>query len=175
MRSLPWAIGLGQPSHIQYDYIRAHNMAMEAWNRKHMPNVDSVPKRDNDVPGMPVTVRKYEAKPMTRATDGLRLARPGDLAACVAMINHTHIGRDLFRPYTVEFLEDRLGVGLPDADPEHLRPGYCLRDLWVVEREGQVFEALLADMPSTPETRYLQWRGDTPAIASPVHVDLVYW
>lgn len=249
VRSLPWPVGLGQPSHIQYDYIRARNMAMEAWNRKHMPNVDSVPKRENDVPGMPVTVLKYEAQPMAGAKEGLRPARPEDLTACVAMINRTHIGRDLFRPYTVEFLESRLGVGLPDAYPEHMKPGYCLRDLRVVEREGKIvacgglwdrgrdlwerwrhresgdeqliactalldagfspgheaaladlirhfigltdaygrsqllaplqalpqIEVLLADMPSTPETRYLQWRGDTPAITSPVHVDLVYW
>jgi hypothetical protein len=36
-------------------------------------------------------------------------------------------------------------------------------------------EALLARYKPEPETRYLQWRGETPSITAPTHLDLVYW
>lgn len=43
VRSLPWAIGIGRSTHLQYDYIRSGNMTMESWNKKFMPAVGTVP------------------------------------------------------------------------------------------------------------------------------------
>lgn len=136
VRSLPWAIGLGRPTRVQYDFIRARNMAMEAWNRKRMPEVASVPKREDEVPGIAVTVTQYVAAPAT--SPGARLARADDIEACAALINRTHAGRDLFRPYTPESLNDRLdpdtSTDWGEADPLP----YTLRDFYVLERNGEI-------------------------------------
>lgn len=249
VRSLPWAIGINRPTQVQYDYIRARNMTMERWNRKFMPKVETVPERDDDVPGVPVTVLQYPARPRTVAAAGIRTARPDDIEHCVALINRTHGGRDLFRPYTHEFLTDRLAVGFPDAGPDTRRPVYCMSDLHVLEQDGEVIacagmwdrgrdlrerwrhrdtgeervtsvaalldigfaegrehasaalvqyligaahalgrdylvapleampqvSVLLARHDPVPETRYLQWRAETPAINAPTYLDLVYW
>ena len=137
VRSLPWAIGLNMATEVQYDYIRSRNMLMERWNSTHMPNVDSVPKREDDVPGIPVSVLQYGARATTPHQD-IRSARAEDLRACVSLINRTHRGRDLFRPYTPEFLEDCLDPGFQPSGPQAPTPVYSFDDYYVVERSGRI-------------------------------------
>lgn len=249
VRSLPWAVGLGRPTHLQYDYIRSGNMAMESWNRKFMPAVASVPTRDQNVPGIPVTVLQYPAAPSADKPNGARKAHVGDLARCVELINGTHKDRDLFRPYTLQSLSDRLDAGLAGGLRSTARPPYSLDDFYVLEADqeivacaglwdrgrdqwdgwrhretdeeraiavtalldsgvangrGQALAALiehlvgvtdelggdylvapLETMPRVaeqlsphaplPETRYLQWRAETPSLTTPAYLDLVYW
>jgi len=249
VRSLPWAVGINHSTQIQYDYIRSRNMTMEQWNRKYMPKVDSVPVREDDVPGIPVTVLQYPARPATTGSRAIRPARYDDIEPCVRLINRTHSGRDLFRPYTPEFLVDRLDAGFQDAGPRGWKPSYSLANLYVVERGGAIVacaglwdrgrdlrerwrhretpeervisvaalldigfaegrehelvalieklisvthslgrdylaapletlpgvEALLTRNRPVRETRYLQWRGETPSITPPAYLDLVYW
>ncbi len=249
VRSLPGAVGISRPTQIQYDYIRSHNMNMAQWNQKYMPKVDSVPVRDDEVPGIPVTVLQYPARRATGAAKAVRLARSEDIERCVYLINRTHAGRDLFRPYTPEFLTERLDIPSAETVPPGWRPAYCRDDFYVVERGGAIVacaglwdrgrdlrerwrhretgeervisvaalldigcaegheqaladliedfigmtgalgrdyllapletlpnvEGLLAHNEPVPETRYLQWRGETPAITAPTHLDLVYW
>jgi hypothetical protein len=122
---------------VQYDYLRSYNMTMEAWNRKMMPEVSSVPKREDQVPGIPTTVLQFSAK-ATAAADGVRTAREDDLARCAELINRTHGGRDLFRPYTREFLRERLNVGLEEIGKPFWTPPYGLADLYVLERGGEI-------------------------------------
>ena len=248
VRSLPWAIGIGRDTQVQYDYFRSHNMTIASWNRKFMPAVSTVPEREDEVPGIPVTVLQYPAVPTTAAA-GIRTARPSDIDGCVAMINRTHAGRDLFRPYTPEYLADRLDPGSPSTGPIGGKPPYCRDDFYVLERAGEIVAcagawdrgrdlrerwrhretgeervidavalldigfaeghedalaalvehaigiahtlgrtyllaplaylpqvaALLAHHEPIPETRYLQWRAETPPITAPTHLDLVYW
>jgi hypothetical protein len=249
VRSLPWAIGLNAYTQVQYDYIRGRNMTMERWNRKNMPEVGTVPKREDDVPGIPVTVMQYPAKAIAASSERIRSATPADLPRCVELINRTHAGRDLFRPYTVEYLHDRLDPGFVPPGPfATLRP-YTFDDLYVVERAGGIvacagswdrgrdlherwrhresgaerllsivsmldiglaeghedavaaltehginlahergrdyfvapFEvhpeiaSMLAGHEPVAETRYMQWRAETPALRVPAHLDLVYW
>lgn len=249
VRSLPWAVGINRQTQIQYDYIRAKNMTMDQWNRKYMPKVKSVPVREDEVPGIPVTVLQYPARAATSGSRAIRSARQEDIEACVTVINRTHAGHDLFRPYTTEFLTDRLDVGLPDTGPHGWKPAHCLDDFYVVERGGVIvacaglwdrgrdlrerwrhretgeerlisvaalldigfaeghedelaalieklisvthslgrdylvaplealptIEALLGRNRPVREKRYLQWRGETPSITVPTHLDLVYW
>jgi hypothetical protein len=249
VRSLPWAIGLERPTRVQYDYIRAHNMTMERWNAKFMPNVESVPKREGEVPGIPVTVLQYSARPGSGSVKGIRTARPEDLDPCIALINRTHTGRDLFRPYSRDFLQDRIETSIAGADRMRPEPIYGYEAYYVLEDEGEIVAcaglwdrgrdlrerwrhresgnervvavtalldfgfaegqqgalaaiiehligkshelgrnclvAPLEPLPEVatllthhrpePETRYLQWRADTPRITPPTHLDLVYW
>jgi len=138
VRSLPWAIGLGRPTHLQYDYIRPGNMLMESWNRKFMPSVETVPVRDDEVPGVPVRVLQYPATRTTSVAPGSRPARVEDLARCVELLNRTHHGRDLYRPYTVASLLDRLDAGLADGMRSPWARPYSLGDYHVVERSGRI-------------------------------------
>jgi hypothetical protein len=246
VRSLPWAIGLNMPTRVQYDYIRAHNMTMERWNSKFMQNIASVPKREGDVPGVPVTVLQFPASGPAGSPAGLRPARAADFARCAELINRTHAGRDLFVPYTPERLTERLSPDVPSGAPA---PPYGIGDFFVIARGGQVaacaglwdrgrdvrehwrhresgqertlsitslldmgfaegaehdmaalidhlirvtaglgrdflvapleahpeVAALLEHRAPEPETRYLQWRADSPALSTPAHLDLVYW
>jgi hypothetical protein len=247
VRSLPWAIGLGMPTRVQYDYIRARNMTMERWNAKFMPDVSSVPKRDDDVPGVPVTVLQFPASDLASAPAGVRGARTDDYERCAALINRTHAGRDLFRPYTPEWLVERLDPDVPPGAP--VASPYSRSDFHVFERDGEVVAcaglwdrgrdvrehwrhretgqertvastalldigcaegaehemaalieyligmtsdlgrdffvapletlpevaALLSSRGPQEETRYLQWRAESPALRTPAHLDLVYW
>ncbi len=225
-------------------------MTMERWNRKNMPELDTVPKRDDDVPGIPTTVLQYAARSSGAPTESVRTATPEDLVGCADIINRTHTGQDLFRPYTVEFLYDRLDPGFvpPRVTGVPARP-YTFDDFYVVERGGQIvacagawdrgrdirerwrhresgaertisvmsmldigyapahedalaalierfmgiahehgrdyvvapletmpeIAALLASHEPVAETRYLQWRTETPPLKTPAHLDLVYW
>ncbi len=247
VRSLPGAVGLQMPTRLQYDYIRARNMTMERWNKKFMPSIDSVPKRDDDVPGMPITVLQLASTAATHTADGIRPARSSDYERCAALINRTHNGRDLFRPYTAEWLSSRLEFDIPPGAP--WQTPYALGDFWVLERGGAAVAcaglwdrgrdlrerwihretgqerivshttlldigfaegaedamaaliehllgvthglgrdfltaplgylpgvaAQLAKFEPEEETRYLQWRADSPALQTPAHLDLVYW
>jgi hypothetical protein len=247
VRSLPWAIGMHMSTRVQYDYIRSHNMTMERWNKKFMPSVDSVPKREGDVPGIPVTVLQLPARASTGESIGIRQVRPADYERCAELINRTHGGRDLFRPYTREWLMDRLEFDIPPG--AQWQPPYAATDYRVLEQQGDIvacaglwdrgrdlrerwrhgesgqertvastflldfgFEAeaddamasliehlvgvthelgrdyLVAPLEYLPEvaarleklggsdeTRYLQWRADSPRLTTPAHLDLSYW
>ncbi len=249
VRSLPWAIGIGRSTHLQYDYIRSGNMTMESWNRKFMPKVDAVPVRADEVPGVPVTVLQYPARPQGGRRRGVRPARIEDLEASVRLINRTHQGRDLFRPYTLSSLMDRLDAGLTGGLRSPVRRPYALDDFHVKERDGEIVacaglwdrgrdlrerwrhratgdgrvitvaalldygfaegqadelaalvehfigmthglghDYLVAPLETLPdvaarlaghdpvaETRFLQWRAETPALTAPAYLDLIYW
>lgn len=138
VRSLPWAIGLGRPTRVQYDFIRGRNMAMEAWNRRRMPEVSSVPKHEGDVPGIPVTVTEFVASAAGRSGH-VRAAREADLEGCAALINRTHAGLDLFRPYTPASLYDRLDpdTSVGGGASQDARP-YSLDDFYVLEQRGEI-------------------------------------
>ena len=224
-------------------------MAMESWNRKFMPRVDSVPERQGEVPGIPTEVLQYPAQPATAVIAGVRRARLDDLAQCVELINATHEGRDLFRAYTLPSLLDRLDAGLAEGLRSAIERPYGLDDFYVVERGGKIIAcgglwdrgrdqwerwhhresnderviavtalldygvargaedalaalvdhfigvthklgrdfvvapldavpdvvALLESRAPIAETRYLQWRAETPRLNTPIHIDLVYW
>ena len=56
-----------------------------------------------------------------------------DLPRCVELINRTHEGLDLFRPYTVEFLEDHLNDPAWGPKPAFWSPVFGWDDYAVVE------------------------------------------
>jgi hypothetical protein len=63
----------------------------------------------------------------------VRAVRPDDLPRCVELINRTHAGLDLFRPYTAEFLESHLEDPSWGPKPSFWSPVFGWSDYAVVE------------------------------------------
>ncbi len=68
----------------------------------------------------------------------VRRIRPNDVNRCVDLINRTHRGFDLFRPYTAEFLESRMQDGYWGPRPQGSPPVYGWDDMVVVEQSGRI-------------------------------------
>ncbi len=143
VRSLSWGVGAARPSHCQYDIMRTENFAVVGWWKKYAPGFwDNIPKKEGEVPGVRVTVLQYPARPFEGDVSGIRKAREDDLERCVELINRTHDGLDLFRPYTDEYLRTRLDDGYWGEDMrwfdgrwDHV---YGWDDYYVLEEHGRV-------------------------------------
>jgi ribosomal protein S18 acetylase RimI-like enzyme len=145
VRSLEWPIGAARRTVAQFDYMRSQNFAVVNWWQKYSPGFfDDVPKRDGDVPGLSVTVLQYPAREFAGDRSGIRKAVHDDIPRCVALINRTHRGHDLFRTYTEEFLLERLADGYWGSHldrwfgPDRHWSVYGLSDFYVVEEGGKV-------------------------------------
>jgi hypothetical protein len=93
---------------------------------------------EGDRPQKVVGVTYLTARPDAAAVEGVRPIADADLAACADMINRTHAGLDLFRPYGPESLSRVLDEGLwGDPSPWH-RPVYGWPDVFVLEEDGRV-------------------------------------
>ena len=65
-------------------------------------------------------------------------ATEADLPACLKLINRTHKGADLFRPYTMEFLEIRLNDPCWGPKPPFWNQVYGWKDYYVLEEDGRI-------------------------------------
>lgn len=79
-----------------------------------------------DQPGQ--GVRSGRVRPVTEA----------DLEACCALINRTHDGLDLFRPYSVDYLGERLHDPSWGPKPEFHQPVYGWNEFLAVEVSGEI-------------------------------------
>jgi hypothetical protein len=113
---------------LTYWYERIGNTS-QGW-------LDKVKERNDDE--LTVAVQVIPASAPTTGlgpTDGstVRPVRPNDLPRCVELINRTHDGLDLFRPYTVEFLETHLDDPTWGPKPAFWSPVFTWDDYAVVE------------------------------------------
>jgi hypothetical protein len=139
VRCLASAVNTIRPSLTQYDIMRSRNFAVVGWWKKYSPGFfDGVPQREGEVPGVPVTVLQIPARPPGAAGAGVRRARAEDLPRCVELVNRTHEGLDLFRPYTVEWLGDRLDEGYWGERAPGFPPVYDWKDYFVFESRGRI-------------------------------------
>jgi hypothetical protein len=137
VRTVSWPVGV-VPDHTQYDYIRSQNHNVVNWWKKFSPDaLANSPERPGDVPGIPTDVYQYPATDVPAAA-GVRAAEREDLATCAALINRTHEGLDLFRPYNVEFLEDRLDEGIWGDRVEGWPSVYAWGEFLVLEEGGEI-------------------------------------
>ena len=121
-----------------YYYIRSQNFAAMKWIESFIPESVKAPQREGDVPGIPVTVHHFAPVPFAGHTTGIRLATPGDIEACLRLINRTHAGCDLFRPYTRDYLEERLYDPCWGDKPDFWIPVYGWSAYHVVEEGGEI-------------------------------------
>lgn len=128
VRRLDGSPAIGRPEIGQYDLMRTQNFAVVSWWQKFVPGFfDNTPKRDGAVPGIPVSVAQFPAQP-SDTDSAIRSARVEDLPACVDLINRTHAGMDLFRPYSAEYLEAVLDEGYWGERPR--KGGNLAMDWW---------------------------------------------
>ena len=139
VRNLGWGIGVALPSSAQYDLMRSQNHAVVSWWKKFYPDsYDGVPEREGDIPGISVSAWQLTARPFDGADTGIRHSSPEDLPRCVELVNRTHRGQDLFRPYSEEFLGRRLDGGYWGERAPSWPHVYGWQDHWVVEERGEV-------------------------------------
>jgi len=93
---------------VTYWYERIGN-ASQGWLDKMRTAAES---RDNKVDGLSASVHLFppddRGAPVAQSRWRIRPARPDDLPRCIELVNATHGDLDLFRPYTLDFLESRL-------------------------------------------------------------------
>ncbi len=121
-----------------YYYIRSQNFAAAEWAKSFIPEMAKAPEREGDVPGLTAAVQNLAARPFRGDRSGIRLAEPSDLRSCLALINRTHKGCDLFRPYTEDFLDQRLNDPCWGDKPPFWVPVYGWPDYYVLEDGGRV-------------------------------------
>lgn len=128
------SVPVGQPQQTaQVAYVRVHNEAVVGWLDA-LWGASSARARDEatNVPGIAVTVSQYAARALAREANGIRSATPEDVPACVELINRTHDGLDLFRPYTTDHLHARLNQRLWGPRPVWWKPVYGWDDFFVL-------------------------------------------
>jgi hypothetical protein len=137
----------GRPAIGQYDLMRTQNYAVVSWWKKFVPSsYENVPESTGRVPGSSVSISQFPAQPSAESDPRIRPARREDIRACAAIINRTHAGMDLFRPYSAEWLESVLDEGFWSDPAERAanpaldwwKPVYAWRDYFVVEERGQI-------------------------------------
>ena len=149
-----------------YFYVRANNFTSLAWMRATWPEgFAEADDEEGDGPGLPVWVHLY---PVTAGSDdggdvdGVRGVRRGELRRCVSLINRTHRGLDLWRPYTVEFLTRRLDDGSWGPKDVWLPPVYGWDDFFVLEEDGVVVAC--AGLWDRGRDMREVWRHPDPAV-----------
>ena len=81
----------------------------------------------------------HHLTPTTDRTDPrVRPIADTDLSRCVELINRTHGGLDLFRPYSEAFLEARLDDVFWGPKPPFVPPVYGWANMFVLEDAGEV-------------------------------------
>ena len=139
VRRFSWPAPDTRPNHTQYDIMRSENFAVVNWWTKHIPNFfEAVPQSEGRVPGVPISVAQLPARPGRGDGTGIRLGRREDLARCVDLLNRTHGGLDLFRPYSEEFLEATLDEHFWGERPDYFTSVYGWRDYHVLEENGRI-------------------------------------
>jgi hypothetical protein len=93
---------------------------------------------EGDRPQKVVGVTYLSARADATVAEGVRPIAEGDLAACAEMINRTHHGLDLYRPYGPESLKAVLDEGVWGEKSRWYRPVYGWPDVLVLEQDGRV-------------------------------------
>jgi hypothetical protein len=138
--------GGGWPAHLppsqgQFFYVRSKNRTAIGFFEHTNPNVmRSMSEGQGDLPGIPVTVLQYPGRPYqdNGGARRIRRAQHSDLRRCVALINRTHRGSDLFWPYTVQSFELKLQQGFWGARGAEFPHVYGWEEYFVCEEGGQI-------------------------------------
>ncbi|HLY78864.1 MAG TPA: hypothetical protein VKQ70_05790, partial [Caulobacteraceae bacterium] len=122
---------LQNPTLGQVMYLRIGNANMASF-------LEAVKfQADSDRP-QKVVGATYLAARAAEPAKGVRLIEERDLARCAELINRTHAGLDLFRPYGPESLRQMLDGGVWGERPPWRPAVYGWADVFVIEDGGDV-------------------------------------
>lgn len=119
---------------VTYWYERIDN-ASEGWLKKMR---DMAASYDNTVGGLTASVHLFAPDGTADDEPSIRRVERADLPRCVELVNRTHAGLDLFRPYTEEFLETHLDDPSWGPKPGFWSPVFGWDDYWVLEDGGEI-------------------------------------
>jgi hypothetical protein len=123
---------LQKPTMGQVMYMRIGNTGMAGF-------LDAVKfMSEGDRPQKVVGVTYLAARRDPSAAVGVRPIAESDLATCAEMINRTHRGLDLYRPYGTESLKAVLDEGVWGERHRWYRSVYDWSDVFVLEENGRI-------------------------------------
>ena len=86
---------------------------------------------------MSATVHCFAGRSFEGDARGIRLAGPPDIRSCIELINRTHQGLDLFRPYSDEYLQGKLDDSCRGPESESRPAVYGRQDYYLLEEGGR--------------------------------------
>lgn len=120
---------------INYWYVRSGNFDAVNWVKALRPDL----AEHGELPGsLNVAVLHFRVGPFEGDASGIRSAGRSDARKCVGLINRTHRGQDLFRPYTTDFLQRRLDDRGWGPKPSFIVHVYDWNDYFVLEEQGRI-------------------------------------
>ena len=126
---------------ISYWYVRLENQTASSWIAHEVSGIES--NAGHTLEKLTATVHHFHTSPdavraVAPSSVVVRAVRPEDLPACVGLINRTHDGLDLFRPYSVDWLNNRLDDLFWGPKPPFVPYVYGWNDMVVVEEAGEI-------------------------------------
>lgn len=122
---------------LSYWYVRIENATAQSWI-SHAVEAFGEDGGGRAIDKLTATVHHLTPTSAAKADGRVRPIEPGDVSRCVALINRTHGGLDMFRPYTEAFLEQRLDDLFWGPKPSFVRAVYGWSDMMVLQDGGQI-------------------------------------
>ena len=121
---------------MSYWYVRMENATAVSWIDKRLDNMRGPDGRETKQ--LTASVMHIDTSSGARLNVAVRPITVEDLPRCVELINRTHEGLDLFRPYSVEGLADRLDDLFWGPKPPFVPEVYGWADMFVLEEGGHI-------------------------------------
>jgi hypothetical protein len=123
---------------LSYWYVRTGNTGALGFIARSVEHAGTDGANDRPIGKLTATVHHLAANPAATGDARVDAVRPADVEACVQLINTTHDGLDLFRPYDAGFLSARLDDGTWGPKPPFFVPVYGWDDMVVLREAGEV-------------------------------------
>ena len=123
---------------LTYWYVRIENATAHSWISSRVTGLNDDSGAGRVIAKLTATVHHLAPNPLAVRHPGVRSVQPGDLRRCVDLINRTHAGLDLFRPYSEAFLEQRLDDLFWGPKPPFVPAVYGWEDMVVLEEDGEI-------------------------------------
>lgn len=128
---------------VSYWFVRLHNASAD-WITKietemsDRPSDISLETTNLTASIVHIPAQRADGESQGRRSVRSRPARREDLSVCVELINRTHGGLDLFRPYTLDYLGQRLDDPNWGPKPSFYPEIYGWPDYQVIELDGEI-------------------------------------
>jgi hypothetical protein len=130
--------GLSPFGLISYWFVRSGNAASTWIERVREDMADRPEGFGVDGDTLTATVTYFGRPELGTRSDRVRPATESDLDHCLPLINRTHDGLDLFRPYSSEYLDQRMSDPAWGQKPVFYPSVYGLPDYRVIEVDGAI-------------------------------------